>query len=258
MPLRRTVLALALALCSGAAQAQSPRWPERAYGQAIPLDGVRPTGDVGVLRSWHAPVDVHVGPGVDAATALAVLADAEAAMDGLERIGVALPLPDGNRGGSPSFDLYLRTRAVCDPEEVCSGLATEGDALSHVDTLSYVGPWDRATAFARVPVIVDATAQRRAVAQVIAEACIYGAKADHHARVGSRWNSRTSSGSCAIPVARRARLAPIARTNPTGWSAFAPYTHASAMACATARRRRTGSAITSTYPNAVARSHGPA
>jgi len=142
--------------------AQSPRWPERAYGQAIPLDGVRPVGELGVLRSWRAPVDVHVGPGVDAATALSVLTDAEAVMDGLERVGVALPLPDGNRGGSPSFDLYLGHPAE-----------------TFVDALSYVGPWDRATAFARVPVIVDPTARRRAVAQVIAEACIYGAKADH-------------------------------------------------------------------------------
>ncbi|MBK6530906.1 MAG: hypothetical protein IPF99_15225 [Deltaproteobacteria bacterium] len=73
MPLSRYVLSLSLALCPSAAAAQSPRaiptWPERAWGQAIPLDGVRPTGEVGVLRSWRAPVDVHVMPGVDAATA---------------------------------------------------------------------------------------------------------------------------------------------------------------------------------------------
>ncbi|MDB4931435.1 MAG: hypothetical protein JWM10_3919 [Myxococcaceae bacterium] len=170
MPFPRAALALALALVSGAASAQSPReiprWPERAWGQAIPVDGVRPTGEVGVLRSLRAPVDVHVMPGVSAEAALAVLADAEAVMDALERrTGVALPLPDGDRGGSPSFDLYL------------AGDLVRGEAV--VDALSYAGPWDRATAFGVVNALGDPDARRRRLAQAIAEACIYGAKADH-------------------------------------------------------------------------------
>jgi hypothetical protein len=171
MPLSRYALALSLALVTGAAAAQSPRaiptWPERAWGQAIPLDGVRPTGELGVLRSWRAPVDVHVMPGVDAATALAVLADAEAVMDSLEqRTGVALPLPDGDRGGTPSFDLYVYARR-----------GASGRALP--DALSYAGPWDRATAFGVVDAPPDPASRRRAVAQAIAEGCVYGAKADH-------------------------------------------------------------------------------
>jgi hypothetical protein len=170
MLLSRTALALALALVSGAAAAQSPReiprWPERAWGQPIPLDGVRPTGEVGVLRSWRAPVDVHVLPGVSAAIALAVLADAEAVMDALERrTGVALPLPDGDHGGTPAFDLYVDRSA------------TAGGAVR--DALSYAGPWDRATAFGLVGGSTDPAARRRGVAQAVAEACIYGAKADH-------------------------------------------------------------------------------
>ena len=171
MPLSRYALALSLALLTGAAEAQSPRaiptWPERAWGQPVPLDGVRPTGELGVLRSWRAPVDVHVMPGVDAATALAVLSDAEAVMDSLEqRSGVALPLPDGDRGGSPSFDLYLYARR-----------GASGRALP--DALSYAGPWDRASAFGVVDAPPDAESRRRSVAQAIAEGCVYGAKADH-------------------------------------------------------------------------------
>ena len=166
----RFAFALALGLFSGAAAAQSPRalptWPERAWGQAIAPDGVRPTGESGVLRSWRAPVDVHVGPGIDAATATAALADAEAVMDALEQhTAVALPLPDGVRGGTPAFDLYLRRGAA------------GGRAVP--DALSYGGQWDRATAFGLADVGVDAVARRRAVAQAIAEACVYGAKADH-------------------------------------------------------------------------------
>jgi hypothetical protein len=170
MALPRTALALALALVNSAAAAQSPReiprWPERAWGQPIPVDGVRPTGEAGVLRSWRAPVDVHVMAGVSAADAEAVLADAEAVMDALElRTGVALPLPDGDRGGTSSFDLYLGAQAGAGP--------------AVVDALSSTGLWDRATAFGSVGVIADPVARRRAVAQVIAEACVYGAKADH-------------------------------------------------------------------------------
>ena len=170
MALPRTALALALALVNSAAAAQSPReiprWPERAWGQPIPVDGVRPTGEAGVLRSWRAPVDVHVMAGVSAADAEAVLADAEAVMDALElRTGVALPLPDGDRGGTGSFDLYLGAQA--------------GPGPAVVDALSSTGLWDRATAFGSVGVIADPVARRRAVAQAIAEACIYGAKADH-------------------------------------------------------------------------------
>lgn len=171
MPSPRYALAFGFALVSGVAEAQSPRavprWPERAWGQAIPLDGVRPTGEVGVLRSWRAPVDVHVMPGVGADEARAVLADAEAVMDALEtRTGIALPLPDGDRGGTPSFDLYLR------------GLAgPQGSA--EVDALSYGGLWDRASAFGHVQSAADPVTRRRRVAQAIAEGCVYGAKADH-------------------------------------------------------------------------------
>lgn len=126
-------------------------------------------------------MDVHVAPDVDPATAQAVLADAEAVMDGLERIGVALPLPDGDRGGTPSFDLYFGflPNSVCDPAETCTGNHIEAQFEAEVDALSFGGMWDRASAFGQVSFVGDAVTRRRAVAQVIAEACVYGAKADH-------------------------------------------------------------------------------
>ena len=174
MILARTALALALAVASREARAQSPRsvptWPERAWGQAVAPDGARPADEVGVLRSWRAPVDVHLRAslGPNEAYARAVLADAEAVMDALERrAGVALPLPDGTRGGTPSFDLYV------------GPLTGDAPGPAVVDALSYAGPWDRATAFGYVDVIADPVRRRRAVAQAIAEACVYGAKADH-------------------------------------------------------------------------------
>lgn len=191
MTLRRYALALGLALLATPAAAQTrevPRWPAAAYGQAAPMDGVRPTGEEGVLRSWRAPVDVHVGPGVEADMAEATLADAEAVMDGLERMGVALPLPDGNRGGTPSFDLYTSlSRPDCleltsgSMSFPCRGVIVPNDHTGRAvpDALSYAGPWDRATAYGLVEPYTSPMERRRRVAQVIAEACVYGAKADH-------------------------------------------------------------------------------
>ena len=176
MVLSRQVLALALALVTRGASGQTPRaiptWPERAWGQAVAPDGVRPIGEAGVLRSWRAPVDVHVLPGVSAETARAVLADAESVMNALEaQTGLALPLPDGTRGGTPSFDLYLR------PADPRRATAAGGEAT--VDALAYGAYWDRATAFGAVEASADPVVRRRRVAQAIAEGCVYGAKADH-------------------------------------------------------------------------------
>lgn len=170
-PMRRPLrfsMALA-ALCatgSAAAQPSYPAWPERAVGQAIPLDGVRPRGELGVLRSTRAPVDVHVGVGVPIAVAESVRDEAERALDAMQyRLRIALPLPDGLRGGTPALDVYV-TR---------DGPAVE----TSVDALVHGGIFDVATAFVRVRATDDAIALKRAVAEGLCEAAVLGQKADH-------------------------------------------------------------------------------
>ena len=166
-------LPIALMLCTVPALGQQvrmvPTWPEHAWGQRAPLDVPRPTSaEAGVLRSWHAPVDVHFSSGIDASTAREVFADAEAITDALDRLGVGLPLPDGDRGGTPSFDLYVQRTAR-------GGRET---GAARADALSFIEPWDRATSYGVVTVGADAARTRRVVAQAIAEGCVYAAKAD--------------------------------------------------------------------------------
>ncbi len=145
-----------------------PTWPAHACGQRAPDESPRPAySDAGVLRSWRAPVDVHVARGLDAPAALAVLADAERVVDALARLGVGLPLPDGDRGGTPSFDVYVRP---------ATGTASEGRARA--EWLAAGEAWDRATSFGEIAVGSDAFSRTRAVAQAVAEGCVYAAKAD--------------------------------------------------------------------------------
>lgn len=167
------VVSLALALGASAASAQpriidlgEPQLPDGAFGQVIPVDGARPVGDVGVLRSSRAPVCVHVGEGVTPETARDTLRFAEEALDALEyRLGLPLPLGDGTRGGTNDLDVYLRT---------------DGPLSETVpDVVDPAWLWDRASAFVRVRTTSDARALRRHVTEALVRAAVLGVKADH-------------------------------------------------------------------------------
>jgi len=166
----------AMAALWGASGAAQPRpttalietgdapWPRGAMGQAIGYEQPRPASR-GVLRSLRAPVAVHLGPGVSATMAAEVLAVAERVCDRLAwHYLMELPAPDGLRGGGPEFDLYL---------------TLDGPALSVVPEGGELGAlWDRASAWGRVRADDPASLPRR-VAEAVARAVVYGAKADH-------------------------------------------------------------------------------
>lgn len=163
--MRLAPLALALALLSPAARAQpAPAYTAPSWGAPVPLDGDRPP-DAGVVRSLRAPVDVHLTAGVDPALAPVALRLAERAMDELQFVlQWPLPLPDGDRGGSPSLDLYLT--------------ADGPPSVTVVDSLCPDTLWTRATAFARVRATTDREALYRAVAEAVARASILGENAE--------------------------------------------------------------------------------
>ncbi|MCB9595148.1 MAG: hypothetical protein H6719_20690 [Sandaracinaceae bacterium] len=71
-----------------------------------PAPSPRPEA-AGVMRSIEHPVNVHVGPRVTAERATAALAALEMAYDYLEAHRWPMPMPDGGRGGTAGFDLYL-------------------------------------------------------------------------------------------------------------------------------------------------------
>lgn len=53
------------------------------------------------------PVCVHTATTTPAWAALAVLEAAESALSGYRALGLPMPLPDGARGGSPAWDVYI-------------------------------------------------------------------------------------------------------------------------------------------------------
>ncbi|AUX48958.1 uncharacterized protein SOCE26_105030 [Sorangium cellulosum] len=57
--------------------------------------------------SFTLPLCVHAPAGVPGAALLEGLAHLEAAMHTYDALGLPRPLPDGQRGGGPSYDLYL-------------------------------------------------------------------------------------------------------------------------------------------------------
>ncbi|WP_437676040.1 hypothetical protein [Sorangium sp. So ce131] len=96
---------------AGSAQAGAP--PEDA---AAPSDGrpvvspVQRPDERDVPQracSFTLPVCVHAPAGVPGAALLEGLAHLEAAMRTYDALGLPRPLPDGQRGGGPSYDLYL-------------------------------------------------------------------------------------------------------------------------------------------------------
>jgi len=86
------------------AQSMAPRWggPEVEW----PMPSSRPDA-AGVLRSFERPVNVHVGGRVSAERAARALSALELAHDYLAEHAWPVPTPDGGRGGTAGFDLYL-------------------------------------------------------------------------------------------------------------------------------------------------------
>lgn len=87
----------------------TPRWE----GQVVdwPTPQPRPEGMAYVLRSPRRPIAVHAAPGVAVERAERALGALEAAQELLDAAGWPSPYPDGGRGGTGGFDLYLDPRA---------------------------------------------------------------------------------------------------------------------------------------------------
>ncbi|MFW6052209.1 MAG: hypothetical protein ACODAU_13605 [Myxococcota bacterium] len=83
----------------------TPRWE----GQVVdwPEPRPRPAGSTHVLESPRWPVAVHAGAEVPVRRARRALSALETAHDLLDAAGWPAPWPDGGRGGTGGFDLYL-------------------------------------------------------------------------------------------------------------------------------------------------------
>ncbi len=116
--------------------------PERAASH--PRPGTGRSGDppsTSRACSFTTPVCVHTAfAPVPASTAAAVLRAAESALSAYRVLGLPMPLPDGTRGGTPEYDVYLIA-----PDQLPGGAVTVADPESD----PY--PTDQAAAYTLFP-----------------------------------------------------------------------------------------------------------
>lgn len=96
------------------ADATVPRWT----GPRVPWSApsARPASVGPAARSWTRPLAVHADPGVTPARVERAVGALERAHAWMDERGWGVPYPDGGRGDTDGFDLYLRTDEVAADE----------------------------------------------------------------------------------------------------------------------------------------------
>ncbi len=88
--------------------------------------------------SFTLPVCVHAPADVPGAALLESLAHLEAAMRAYDALGLPRPLPDGARGGSPSYDLYLERGPRRSPTRVGHDLRAVGERFDAASAFAFI------------------------------------------------------------------------------------------------------------------------
>ncbi len=141
------------------AESLAPRWvgPRVPWPEPVP----RPRTD-GTMRSRFYPVNVHAAStGVDPELAADTLIALERAHAWLEEHDWPLPPPDGGRGGTVDFDLYL-------VDEVPQGFVQEG-----YDTPLGWGGLDAAITYSSMDIDVDPSRLQACVASAYVRAALF-------------------------------------------------------------------------------------
>ena len=158
------------------AAAASPRWT----GQRVdrPASIARPSGASIVVRSALRPLTVHVDPhSARVRLAEEALSALEAAHDVMVETGWSLPAPDGERGDSAGFDLYLADLQ----DDVYAARADSDLPMAFLDA---------SAAYAVVDPDVDSTLFAACVTQAYVDASLLGtdpAEAPQWRRATSAW-----------------------------------------------------------------------
>lgn len=163
------------------ATAVGGRWEGPRVDPPEPRD--RPDVPV-AARSWLAPVAVHAGPRVPAERVQRALGALEDAWVTLRARGWGTPWPDGGRGGTAAFDLYLAPGAAHDAD---AG-ADPSVAWSYLDAVS---------SFAVVHPAVEPAALEACVIDAYAQALLLGtdpAEALQWRRATASWLTRDLTG----------------------------------------------------------------
>ncbi len=137
-------------------EGQRTKWK----GQRVPhpIETRRPDGMAYVLRSALHPLAVHAGPDVPVEDARRALTALEGSADLLRATGWPAPLPDGGRGGTGGFDLYL--------------VPTEHGASAHADAPVAWSYLDAVSSFAEMDPGVDPDRLEACVTSAYAQAAL--------------------------------------------------------------------------------------
>jgi hypothetical protein len=143
-----------------------------------------------VACSFREPVCVHAATTTPGASVLATLGGAERAMKVFDALGFPRPLPDGQLGGSPAYDIYLVAGA---------------EPATTIDLDSSIGDHDSASAFTVLPPLpwagCDADlAAARSVAQAMVMRLDAGAEAGAVV-MGSSYLADLAAGPCPAEIA---------------------------------------------------------
>jgi hypothetical protein len=164
------VLASTFALRASAEPTPFQAWadfvmaPPSVYrGPTLPFPDAVPRPDLHGLRACSQlwPVCVHAARTHDAQRLTRALAAFEGALAWLEADGWALPYPDGGRGGSSDFDVYL----------IEDGAQTTAAAA---DAALGFGELDGATTYALLDATLPDDALERCAVDVLAQAGLHG------------------------------------------------------------------------------------
>ncbi|WP_437278738.1 hypothetical protein WME90_47310 [Sorangium sp. So ce375] len=93
--------------------------------------------------SFTLPLCVHAPAGVPGAALLDALAQLEAAMRAYDALGLPRPLPDGARGGGPSYDLYLERGPRRGPMRVGHDLRALGERFDAASAFAIIAAPER-------------------------------------------------------------------------------------------------------------------
>jgi hypothetical protein len=137
--------ALAVATPAGAGPSEADAGAPAADGApepagrevAPPRDRPDPASVPVTACSFSEAVCVHAAASVDPGATMWALRRAEHALRAYRALGVPPPLPDGDLGGGPAYDLYL--------------VPGEPAPITVADLVATGDPWDRASAFTILP-----------------------------------------------------------------------------------------------------------
>ncbi len=140
------VLAVGIWLGEPSNAAASPVQLWERYSRGFGVQVQRPKTEA-AMCSFQEPICIHAATGTTEQAVVQALATAERAMRLFRGLGLPPPMPDGSRGGSSAFDVYLGSPSQLAPDPF---VAPNFGSRAHVDPVPASVGFDRPASYATV------------------------------------------------------------------------------------------------------------